>query len=80
MQGFMYKYENIASMSVLGCSSKSTLSTQYTAMSSFSTTILNVRNMKTVLNKTEPSSILLSSGVGCGGGSKTNVLGFRGDK
>ena len=56
----------MAAMSVFGCSSKLTLSTQHTAMPSFRNTTLNVRDMKTILNKREPSSILLSSGVGCG--------------
>ena len=53
-------------MSVFGCGSKSTLSTRHTAMPSFRNTTLNVRDTKTILQKTEPSSILLSSGVGCG--------------
>ena len=35
-------------------------------MPSFRNIPLNVNDMKTILNKTEPSSILLSSGVGCG--------------
>ena len=64
--GFMCKCKNMAAMSVFGCSSKSTLSTQHTTMPSFRNTSLNVRDMKTILNKREPSNILLSSGVGCG--------------
>ena len=65
-EGFMCKCKNMAAMSVFGCRSEPTLSTQHTAMPSFHNTTLNVRDMKTILNKTEPLSILLSSGVGCG--------------